>query len=352
MLRLSDSLELLSMNNNNLITWPLLNTPENLTELELQQNSLEYIFPKDQEVRNLRVLDVSRNLIHFLPSTQFLQLEKLDLGYTLLTEVPQNLNELAPLLRDLILDGTQIESIEFNEKCILGTISLNYLPHLKRIRAGAFANLVGSHLTMDGESCIDLKISHNEALNEIDEAAFDGLGKMCQLDLSYNNLTKIPRDLTDFSKIEYGIDLQGNPLSCSCEDEWMLESILNTLYYNDQQQVLLLELRCQSPEEIEGRRMVSFLNHKNPFCSPSTPDDERMQKMVQKSSFGGIYLDTVPPNENGKAIEFHLAPFSAGFIIIVALCVIILVLLVLVGVRWQRDQNRKLARRNRLYYDY
>lgn len=350
-MRLPDSIELLSMNSNNLITWPLLNTPNNLTELELKQNNLEYIFPKDQEVKNLRVLDVSENIIHLLPNTQFLQLEKLDLSYNLISSIPKNLYYVAPTLKHLILDGTQIENIEFEEMTILGSISLSHLPHLKRIQSGAFINLAGSHTTQDGsETCIDLKISHNEHLSEIDEAAFDGLGRLCHLDLSYNNLTKIPQNLTDWKKIDYGVDLQGNPLSCSCEDEWIITSILNTLYNNEQLQDNLLELRCQSPEDIANRRLVSFLNHKNPFCKNSS-DEEKMQKMVQKSNFG-FYFDSTPPNSEGKSINFHLAPFSVGFIIIVTLSALILILMILVGVRWQREQNRKQARRNRFYYDY
>lgn len=354
-IRVPDSIELLSMNNNNLITWPLLNTPKNLTELELHQNNLEYIFPKDLEVQNLRILDVSNNLINFLPSTIFIQLEKLDLGYNLIKTIPQ-LNSIAPFLQDLILDGTQIEKVEFKEQTILRSISLSHLPMLKKIEAGAFANLAGSHLSQDAShTCIDLKIAHNDFLMNIDQDAFGEL-RMCYLDLSYNNLTKIPENVTDWTKIDFGVDLQGNPLSCTCDDQWMLESILNTLYYNDALQVLLMELRCQSPEEFQGRRLVSFLNHKDPFCSGGTIDAEKSSKIIQQSNFGGFFLDSdsatsSPPSE--KHFKFHLAPFSTGFIIIVALSIIILVLIVIVGVKWQRDQHRKLTRRNRLYYsDY
>lgn len=352
-IKLPDSIELLSMNNNKLIAWPLLNTPKNLTELELHQNNLEYIFPKDSEVQNLRILDVSNNLINFLPRTTFSQLEKLDLSYTLIDAVPQ-LNSIAPFLRDLILDGTQIEVIEFKEQTILASISLSHLPMLKKIDARAFDNLAGSHVSRDeSEKCIDLKISHNEFLSEIDQEAFGRL-RMCYLDLSYNNLTTFSENLTDWTKIDYGFDLQGNPLECKCADQWMLESILNTLYYNDALQVLLMELRCQSPEEFKGRRLVSFLNHKDPFCSSGASSDvEKSSKIIQQSNFGGFFLDsdsaTSSPSE--KHFKFHLAPFSTGFIIIVALSVIILVLIIIVGVKWQRDQHRKLARRNRHYYN-
>lgn len=354
-IKLPNSIELLAMNNNNLVTWPLLNTPSSLEELELHQNNLEAIFPKDPEVKTLRVLDVSNNLIHSLPNTKFNHLEKLDLSYNLLNFIPQNLNSIIPFLRDLVLDGNQIEIIEFTEKTILGSISLSHLPLLKKIEGGAFLNLAGSHVTEDeSETCIDLKISHNEFLTEIDENAFEGLGRMCYLDLSHNSLTTLPQNLTDWMKIDYGIDLQGNPLSCTCENQWMLESILHKLYYNDALQVLLMELRCDSPLDFKGRRLVSFLNHKDPFCNPENSNDQQMEKIVQQSNFGGIFLDdesSTSTSVQGKHFKFHLAPFSTGFIIIVALCSIILILIIIVGVKWQRDQHRKLARRNRLYYD-
>lgn len=351
--RLPDSIEFLSINNNNLITWPLLSTPKNLTELMLNHNSLERIFPKDQEVQNLRILDVSNNIIHYMPNTQFMQLEKLDLSYNLLNVIPVKLNSIAPLLRNLIVDGTQIEVIKFEEKTILESISLSNLPLLKEIQARAFENLSGSKVTRDeSENCIDLKISHNEFLTKIDEAAFEGLA-ICSLDLSYNNLTEIPENLTDWTKLDNGIDIQGNPLDCSCHNQWMLDSILNTLYYKDFLQVLLLELRCQSPGVFKGKRLVSFLNHKDPFCSDGEDYGEKTSKIIQQSNFGGFFLDSeqlaaASPTET--RIRFSLAPFSIGFILILVLCFIILILIIIVGVKWQNDQQKKY-RRNRLYYD-
>lgn len=345
--RLPDTLEILTIAHNQLITWPLANTPKSLTELELQSNSLEYIFPKDREVDSLRMLDVSDNLIDHLPNTRFLQLDRLVLSNNQLKSVPSNLNSMTPLLRELILDGNSMETIYFAEKTTLGSISLNRLPNLERLDAEAFSNIDGRKVNPDGSgTCVDIHVSHNEFLREVDESAFAGVD-LCHLDLSYNQLEKIPRNLTDWSRISEGIDLQGNPLSCNCEDQWMLEEILHRLYDNEEAQFLLIDLKCQSPpEKLKGEKFVKFLYHDQAFCGKDT--EHKLERMVQESSFGGLSFGS----SDDKHVKFELT-HGPGFIIIIVMCFLILVAMILVGLRWQRDQDRKLALRNRRYsFDY
>lgn len=334
------------MEHNQLIAWPLANTPDDLMELELQSNSLEYIFPKDREVSNLRILDVSNNRIENLPNTQFRSLEKLDLSSNLLTSVPQNLNNISPLLRELILDSNQITSVYFTNRTTLAAISLSNMPNLETIEPRAFSNLAGLKIRPDGTTCIDIHVSHNPNLREIHETAFEGV-ELCQLDLSFNQLTKLPRNLTVWHSVHEGIDLQGNPLSCYCEDQWMLQEILTKLMINEQYQFLLHNLKCHAPEELNDQRFVRFLYHDDPFCgSNGVRHSEKM--VVEKSGFGGFSFASV--EDNNIKIELTHGP---GFVIIIAMCVIILIAMILVGIKWQRDQNRKLAIRNRLYqYDY
>lgn len=347
-IRLPQTIELLTMANNQLITWPLANTPENLAELELQFNSLEYIFPKDREVNNLRSLDVSNNFIEHLPNTQFFKLDRLDLSSNHLKTVPQNLNTMAPLLRDLILDGNKIESIYFTEKITLGSISLKNMPDLERLDAEAFSNVIGVKVSPDGSgTCVDIHVSHNKNLREIDENAFEGVN-LCQLDLSYNQLITIPRNLTEWNHVREAIDLQGNPLSCNCADQWMLDQILNKLYANDEHQFLLIDLKCDSPDDFKDMRFVQFLYHDEAFCGANTV--KKSAKIVQESSFSRFSLSSSTDEKKDIQIELTQGP---GFIIIIAMCALILLAMVLVGLRWQRDQDRKLALRNRLYgYDY
>lgn len=242
-IKLPDSLELLVMANNALSVWPLANTPKNLTELELQDNKIEDIFPHDEEVNNLKLMNLSSNHIEVLPNTLFAKLEILDLGRNFLTAVPQNMIMRTPFLRDLILDGNRIETIEFVDKITLASLSLSNMPDLQQIDAKSFSNVEGIKVRNDGSgTCFDLTISHNLKLYTINENAFAGIN-ICRLDLSFNQLTIIPQNLTDWKTLEDGIDLQGNPISCSCDAQWMLDIILNQLYQNEKHQYLLANLK-------------------------------------------------------------------------------------------------------------
>ena len=242
-IQLPDSLELLVIANNALSVWPLANTPTNLTELELQDNKIEDIFPHDQEVNNLKIMNLSSNHIEVLPNTMFAKLEILDLSRNYLSAVPQNMNMRTPFLRDLILDGNRIETIEFVDKITLASLSLSYMPDLQQINAKSFSNLEGIKVRNDGSgTCFDLTISHNPKLHTINKNAFEG-SNICRLDLSYNQLTSIPQNLTNWELLDDGIDLQGNPFSCTCDAQWMLDIILNQLYKNEKHQYLLADLK-------------------------------------------------------------------------------------------------------------
>lgn len=345
--KLPDSLEVLTMAHNQLMSWPMANTPESLSELELQHNKLEIVFPKDKEVNSLVTLDVSNNLIEHWPNTQFLKLESFDMGYNHLTSVPRNLNLMAPLLHSLVLDGNQIVSVFFEDKTTLGSISLSYMPSLESLDANAFTNLVGIKVRA-GKTCIDIKVSHNENLKSINDTAFEGVN-LCMLDLSHNSLTKIPRNLTEWGALPDGIDLQGNPLDCFCEDQWMLAEILIKLMLENELQYYLLDLKCNAPSQLQGTKFVRFLYHEDAFCGGDFV--RKSAKMVDGPAEAGFKLPTFVTSDDNK-VRFELT-HGPGFVIIIVMCVLILIAMVLVGIRWQREQDRKLAMRNRLYeYDY
>lgn len=345
--KLPNSLQVLTIAHNQLMSWPLANTPESLSELELQHNSLEIIFPKDKEVNSLISLDVSNNLIENLPNTQFLKLDSLDLSNNHLTSVPRNLNLMAPLLHSLVLDGNQIISVFFEEKTTLGSISLSDMPSLELLEANAFTNLVGIKVRA-GKTCIDIKVSHNENLKSIDDTALEGVD-ICMLDLSHNSLTKIPRNLTDWGALPDGVDLQGNPLDCFCEDQWMLAEILIRLMLENELQYYLLDLKCNAPSEFKDTKFVKFLYHEDAFCGGDFV--RKSAKMIDGPAEAGFKLPSFVTSDDNKVhLELTTGP---GFVIIIVLCVLILIVMILVGIRWQRDQDRKLAMRNRLYeYGY
>lgn len=78
---------------------------------------------------------------------------------------------------------------------------------------------------------------------------------------------------------------------------------------------------------------------------------QKSARMVDRPAEAGFKLPSFVTSEENK-VQFELT-HGPGFVIIILLCVLILVGMILVGIRWQREQDRKIALRNRLYeYGY
>lgn len=195
------------------------------------------------------------------PNTKYISLLHLDMSYNQLTSVPQNLAERSPLLKSLILDHNPINTIDFVDLTILEVLSLRNMPLLKSIDANAFGYIEGRKKRSDGTFCADIYISHCPLLKSLNEDAFKNVElckvfffyiklnnklyteKIFQIDLSYNQLTIIPQTLLNWESLEGGINLQGNPLTCTCSQQWMLDIILKQLYENEGTQYLLKNLK-------------------------------------------------------------------------------------------------------------
>lgn len=72
----------------------------------------------------------------------------------------------------------------------------------------------------------------------------------------------------NWSALDRGVDLQGNPIDCTCDSQWMLDYFVPMLYKNRENHRYLMELRCATPERVKGHRLVRYLNHGDVFCNP------------------------------------------------------------------------------------
>ena len=115
--------------------------------------------------------------------------------------------------------------------------------------------------------CVELIISHNTALKSI-KNSFERVPKLCRLDLSYNNLQSINHNWMNWSALSEGVNLQGNPIDCTCKSQWLLDYFIPMLYQHKESQPYLLELRCASPGAFKGHRLIRYMNHTNAFCQP------------------------------------------------------------------------------------
>lgn len=112
---------------------------------------------------------------------------------------------------------------------------------------------------------MELHISHCPKLQFIDANAFDETD-LCKLDLSYNQLTSITPNLTEWRNLRGEINLQGNPWDCSCSGQWLVDEIVPMIYQHESLQYLLDDLRCARPANRKNTRLIKYLNHRGAFC--------------------------------------------------------------------------------------
>lgn len=119
--------------------------------------------------------------------------------------------------------------------------------------------------TASRRSCIKLTVSHCPLLEKIDES-FQKVSNLCYLDLSYNNLKQIDHNWVNWSSLSQGVNLQGNPIHCTCASQWMIDFLMPQLHANRGFHQYLLELRCAAPESFKSHRLVRYLGHESSFC--------------------------------------------------------------------------------------
>lgn len=123
-------------------------------------------------------------------------------------------------------------------------------------------------LTTEPKSgCVELIISENSMLQKIYNT-FERVSNLCGLDLSYNNLKVIDHNWINWTALDHGANLQGNPIDCSCTSQWLIDYFVPMIYANTENHHYLYELRCASPERFKGHRLVRYFNHSEAFCHP------------------------------------------------------------------------------------
>lgn len=147
-LKLPQSIEYISLAQNQLRYWPIERMPKNIQILELQENELMEIcntadINKDIiEFASLKVLNVSRNRITSLPSMlNYPVLEIFDASFNEFSKVPQYLGRQAPLLKELRLRGNPIKTIDFSIKMSAHILDFSELPRLTELDANVFNSL-------------------------------------------------------------------------------------------------------------------------------------------------------------------------------------------------------------------
>ncbi len=250
---LSESLSTLCVNKGLLFVPP--NIDRRTVELRLADNYILEVGGVDfANMTGLVDLTLSRNTIHALKPLAFADLESLrslHLDTNRLTVVgPQDLTGLINL-QHLIINNNQLTEVSadaFDDFLLtLEDLDLSY-NNLRRVPWESIQNMASLHT---------LNLDHN-LIDQIAEGSFSELYKLSRLDMTSNRLQTLPPDPL-FSRSQIGVvsptpynsitslNFGGNPLHCNCELLW-----LRRLIREDDMET------CATPTHLAGRYFWSI----------------------------------------------------------------------------------------------
>ncbi|XP_043796213.1 protein artichoke-like [Apis laboriosa] len=340
-----NSLKVLYVNNNFLVTLNMQILPKTLVKLYIgynqimEINNLSHIEVLSIEhnkisqlynnliVDSLQYMNISGNILSSFPNILFKNLKILDISNNKFTYIPKVISiKNFPLLLQLKVNKNPIQNLTILSDLKLNSFDASDINKLKSIEKDTLANLRSL-----SKNCINITISNNKMLTFIHEDALKHMN-LCSLDLSNNQFSYVARKLIvhNNSLSTYNINLQGNPFKCNCTLQWMLNDLIPKLYIV--QPHLLDDLRCSWPTQISNMRMVHWYGWKNQvFCNTSINENLSIN-VASIITTEIIKLDSSP-----------------GLLVIVGIATTVLTILILTGIIWTQRIAIKRRRVNRKF---
>ncbi|XP_046734360.1 leucine-rich repeat neuronal protein 3-like [Diprion similis] len=313
------------------------NVPEtliNLQTLDMAYNEIVELNDNLLSLVRVESLNFSGNKLTDFPNVKLEKLDTLDLSFNKLSVVPETIkNENLPQLSTLVISGNPIRELKFNSKLNLHWLIARSLELVESIDEDALSNLDDEK----SEGCLNLIISQNKRLTQIDANAFRDVN-LCSLDLSSNNLSSISPGLIKLQNntglLKYSVNLQSNPFHCDCPLQWMLVELIPKLY--DAYPQLLDDLKCASPPDRKDMRMIHWYKWKDQvFCEDS---QILVSKVVVEAA--GVM------SQSSQTIKIES---STGMLAALIGAAVVLSMLVTIGIVSARRIAMKRSRRNRRF---
>jgi protein toll len=135
---------------------------------------------------------------------------------------------------------------------------------------GSLVSVIDSRPYFHNTTLLD--VSRSAVVNVTDDA-WRTLVSLSFVDLSFNQLTVLPRILQSENLTFRSLALHNNPWRCDCTDRWIrtwMESLGNRLVYPD-------AVKCQSPDWQADRSILSVSDEE--FCR--NPERQRIKDILK-----------------------------------------------------------------------
>lgn len=275
-----------------------------LESLDLEQNLLGSLYEEwFTGLHNLVTLNLAHNRVHNIPATVFrplrylqrlylagnrissidprafsglVRLEELTLQDNLINRIPTAALQSMPSLHSVTFDHNpivKIKPLDFSHLSV-SKISICQMPEMVIIDAKAFYTI---------RNLTTLLIGNNKRLSYIDPLSFMNINNLKELNIAYNNLRGIQREVQDFLPTGTKIHLYGNPLDCNCNSRWLrqlLNSPNNSTFRLEEPEHLV----CHSPPNFSHKLLRDIDILKLPKkCSPTILNISQTSNIVGKA---------------------------------------------------------------------
>jgi len=349
---------LLDLSNNRLASLDLVKLKQFrlLQFLDVKKNNLSEIPDQiNENLPNLRELFLERNHIEHLSSTtRSNHLMTLKLSYNRITYVPSNAFSGFSSLKELYLTGNKIQKLAVDSFTDLPYLQKLYLDKnkIETLYSGVLNKMMSLQVFNAAHNKLqrirngvltNLRYLNEIILNDNEIVTLDGRSfqrlRIATINLRNNRLTSVKNSVF-LNALVYGkILLQGNPLVCDC---WLIEENIAKLRGEGEMQGM-----CDAPLHLKGRNIIS-LTRPQLSCkvTNSCLIHECMNDAFCKQINATSYECECNTNFHGNRCQHPYNDNNYTVLIILGVCLgVVLIIAIVVGVIVRTRKNRNVHNR-------